>query len=548
MSSTEPRGLATAGRGGAWAATASPEAWLALVAWAVYVPPAARVVQLGPDAVEYVDIARRLLAGEGFLLGVKAYHVGGTDILHDGLAERAPLYPLLAALVLAGGAGLPGLQVVNAALAGISAALVCAIGRSLFGQQVGILAGILAIASPVVLVRMVPPMTEALHSSLTLLATWLVLRFSCPPRPAAMLAAGVALGLGYLARPTTALLALALLAGLIVVAGRRHDLRRPLAAFAGGLLALVTPISLYSLLTRGSPSYSGQSYLYAVFKDSDVLRNGYRGPLPTAGEFIAANFPFVVGAIAENAAAYAQMLVLDVDWLLLLAPAWPLALLALARGQYPRVAWPALLVAAANFATYAATWSNYQERYQLLTLLLLLPFAVDGLGRLGLGRLRLGKSHLTGLHLAVLVVAAFWSATLVRQYQGQFSYGGQPVGARTDRGVRWTGPPRWVGDNDLARLLDWIDGRTAPREGLAHGQPWPLTFFTGRPATLLPIRLTEEQLRAFIVDYRVGYVAIDTRDRDRRGYQTQLEALSAAGVRASAVGAYRVFDTRSLWR
>jgi len=31
-----------------------------------------------PDAIEYLDIARRLAAGDGFMLGIKAFHFGGT--------------------------------------------------------------------------------------------------------------------------------------------------------------------------------------------------------------------------------------------------------------------------------------------------------------------------------------------------------------------------------------------------------------------------------------------------------------------------------------
>ena len=55
---------------------------------------------------------------------------------------------------------------------------------------------------------------------------------------------------------------------------------------AVGLLVFVIPMSVFSEITRGSLSYSGQSYLYSVYKDSDVLRNGYGKAIPTASEFI----------------------------------------------------------------------------------------------------------------------------------------------------------------------------------------------------------------------------------------------------------------------
>ncbi len=493
----------------------NPGLLLAALAFILYLPPAIRVVQLNPDVVEYVDIGRRLVAGEGYRLGVKAYHFGGTEVLHDGLAERPPLYPLMVAALFKAGLGLLGVQVANAVLASACVALVFALGARLFGRRAGLLAGLLAVASPVMVARMVPPMTEAVALSLSLLAAWLVVRFADPPRWQAFAVAGMALGLGYLTRPTAAGLALALLLG-VAAAGRN---RRRLVA------PIVFPITIYSLATRGSLSYSGQTYLYAVQKDADVLRNGYGRPLPTPAEFVTANPDFVAAAVLDNISDYAKLVFLDGDWLLLLLPVWPFAIAALVRGRYPRAACPVLLLAAANFFTYALTWANYQERYQLLTLLLLLPFAVDGLERLGLSRLSLALGRRVDLlHIAVAGIALFWSVTLVREYRGEFRYGEEPTFTRVDRGLRWTGPPRWVQDNDLSRIIDWINARTDRDDVLAHGQPWPFTFFTERPATLLPIKLTPERLRGFLVDYRVAYVLLDTRDRDRRVYQDDLEA------------------------
>jgi hypothetical protein len=77
-----------------------PAVWSAVLAFLLYLPPAVSVLQLDPDAVEHIDLARRFIAGEGYVLGIKAYHVGGTEVVHNGLDERAPLYPLLAAAVL----------------------------------------------------------------------------------------------------------------------------------------------------------------------------------------------------------------------------------------------------------------------------------------------------------------------------------------------------------------------------------------------------------------------------------------------------------------
>ena len=540
-----------------------PPLVLGLLAFLLYLQPAVRVVQLTPDTVEYVDVARRLLAGEGYLLGVKAYHFGGTDVLHDGLAERPPLFVLLVAGVLGTGLGLPAVQVVNALLAAACVGLVVSIAGRLFGPPVALASGALAAASPVMLARLVPPMTEALAILLALVAIWAVLIGLERGRALPFATAGVALGLGYLTRPTLAILLPTLALGILLGARDRRGCARQVGALLAGALLFIVPISGYSLVTRGTPSYSGQTYLYAVFKDSDVLRNGYGRALPTPGEFIRGNWEFVLVAIQENVRDYAFLLFADGDWLRPLVFALPLAVLGLARGWYPRATIVVGLAALANFAVYAATWANYQERYQVLTLLLLLPIlvrAIDGLlvGVATLASRRLGDaprggqiaSTVRGGLLATLVVAVglAWSGTFVDAYRGEFRYGDEPTKARVDGGLRWTGPPRWVQDNDLAKVADWVNDNTGQADVLAHREPWPYTFFTRRPATLLPTKLTPDRLHRFLVEYRVAYVLLDTRDRDRRAYADDLDALAVEGVTASTVGSHRAYDTRALWR
>ena len=112
-----------------------------------------------------------------------------------------------------------------------------------------------------------------------------------------------------------------------------------------------------------------------------MLRNGYGRPLPTPVEFISSNLDFVLVAMLENVRDYANLLLLDRDWLRPLLPAWIGVLLALVWRAYPRRAIIPAALALASFVTYALTWANFQERYQLPTLLLLLPFLAHGLAR-----------------------------------------------------------------------------------------------------------------------------------------------------------------------
>jgi hypothetical protein len=115
---------------------------LAILAIALNLPLALRALQLEPDAVEFMDIARHLARGEGYLLAIKPYYVDGSPVVHDGLVERAPLVPWLFALLLRLGLGPTAFQALNGLIYGACVALICAIGSSLFGRRVGLLAAV----------------------------------------------------------------------------------------------------------------------------------------------------------------------------------------------------------------------------------------------------------------------------------------------------------------------------------------------------------------------------------------------------------------------
>src|SRR3954447_16348518 len=103
------------------AITSSAPLLVGLLAWGLCLPSAARVIQLSPDMVEYVDVARRLAGGEGYVLGIKAYHIGGPAVLQDGLIHRTPLFTSIMAGILWLGLDLYAVQLVNAAFGAFSA-------------------------------------------------------------------------------------------------------------------------------------------------------------------------------------------------------------------------------------------------------------------------------------------------------------------------------------------------------------------------------------------------------------------------------------------
>jgi hypothetical protein len=338
--------------------------------------------------------------------------------------------------------------------------------------------------------------------------------------------------------------------------GRRWRLS---IALGIGMLLILVPATLYSLVTRGRLSYSGKGYLYGVVSDADVMENGYQAAPLSPLQFVTTRPGFVLHAILDVTTLYVRSLFLEREWLAPLAVGWPGALLALVRGLYPRSAWIVLTAAGVNLLFYSLTWSSWQDRFLLTTLFLLLPFAVDGTLRGIRGLIGWLPAHLVSCASVrraeavttvalVVAVAALWLPRFILQARGEFRYGERVAGTRVDDGLRWTGPPRWVNDGSLDEEIDWIRASTGPDDVLAHGQPWPYTLFTGRPSVLLPYRLSDDRLRDFLIEYRVAYLLFDPRDPQRRDYHDQLRDLSGLGVRSTRVGALMVFDTRPMWQ
>ena len=222
-------------RAARWWAEIGPPLLVALLAWALMLPSAARVVQLSPDMVEYVDVARRVVNGEGYVLGIKAYHIGGPEVVHDGLLHRTPLFTLMMAGMLAIGLDLYAVQVLNAAFGAVAAAMVCSIGTRLFGRTVGIAAGVLAAASPVGLAQQVQIQSDALSTALTLAAIRLLIVAADRETIRPALLAGLLFGLGYLARPPVVVVAGALVLALPLLAPSGVLARRLMLGLVGGL-------------------------------------------------------------------------------------------------------------------------------------------------------------------------------------------------------------------------------------------------------------------------------------------------------------------------
>jgi len=524
-----------------------PSFWVALVTCGLYFWPAISVINIDRDMVEYVDTARHLASGQGYTLAVKGFHIGGTDIVHNGLDERAPLYTLLIAGLMALGVNLAGLQLGNVLLVAGCAALVSELGTTLFDRQTGVLAGLLAAVSPQTLNFLIPIMTEALSSCLMLAATLALTRGMVSLRRSSFVLAGTALGLAYLTRPIMGGLGCCLFIAALLGAENRRVVARRLWLTGIAALVWVGPITVYSLVTRGSLSYLGQTYLFVVLRDFDVMSRSWLQPLPSFAEFIQQNSTNVRDAIAKSFVQYTAKIFFTRNWLLPCLPIVPVVLWTLLRCHYARRTFPLMVVAAGNFVMHALIWSAFQPRYQVLTLLALLPILVDALGRSGLAQLRWSAlPRFSALCLSVALIAVVWSPVLVDAYQGRILRDVETLGTRSTFGIRWTGPPNWLDDRDFNLFLSWIRTNTDPSAAFAHDEPHAITFFTQRPAVRLADLPDTEALLVFVKTYRVSYVVIRNESILWRRYGSDLTNMEDRDVQRTDIGRLRVFDVRAI--
>ena len=200
----------------------------------------------GTDMEFLVEWARRIAGGDLFIRGT-------------GPFWWAPLFPyaLGAILAMAGPANLLGAALVQAILGALTAVVVYLLGRKLFDDATGLLAGLLAgVYGPVIFYTGIF-LSTTLEVFLSVLILYLVTIALAQPTIPRWVGAGIVAGLGCLARPNFLLGVLALLAVLPLLLARED--RRPDwssvwragIAFALGVILMIAPATARNRIEGG---------------------------------------------------------------------------------------------------------------------------------------------------------------------------------------------------------------------------------------------------------------------------------------------------------
>jgi 4-amino-4-deoxy-L-arabinose transferase-like glycosyltransferase len=221
------------------------------------------------------------------VLDALAYHEWALEILAgnwlgDRIYYQDPLYPFfLAGLYAIFGPGSIGVLLAQSALDAVSAVLLFATARRLFGAMPALVAGLLAAGYAPFLYFSSLLLKAPLKLFLFDLTFLLLVRAAQMGRPRQWLAAGFAFGLAALARGNALLFAPVLLAWIALDRARSRSVRANSAALAcAGIAFAILPVAARNLVVGGElvllNSQAGQNFYIGNFRGNDT--GGYRAP------------------------------------------------------------------------------------------------------------------------------------------------------------------------------------------------------------------------------------------------------------------------------
>ncbi|MBI3961698.1 MAG: glycosyltransferase family 39 protein [Deinococcus sp.] len=488
----------------------------------VRVLPATLVANLSPDAVEYLNIGQHLARGDGLVLSIKFHYFNSLPVVHSALADRPPLYPLLVGLLWALWQSQAVVQLASAALGALNVLLLYLMARQAYGWRAARLAAAALVVTPPMFGTSLLPWSEQLSLVWVLLALWLYQGYL--RRPWVVPAIGILCALAYLTRQASMAVLVCLLVLLWLDTRRWSEMALALASFA---LALA-PLAVVNLLQGRGPLASSQQYHFVVARFTEGMWWGFSRQYPTPWGFIAAHPLVVAGGVLWNLGTYILNLVW---WLAGVLPALPRLV---AKGSRLWATRNALIIAAGTLVLHSLVWSTTDAfRFMLVPVVVLLPPLAAGLLTWVRG-LRRRHPHRSrwAYGIALFLLLGLFSADVVRVNVSAIL-----VYLRQGRMVApaLVGPPenlgRWLGQNTPAGAV------------VAAVNPWMPAYLSHRPAVLLPVNLTGEQLQRFLAQYQVEVVVVDTQDPLLRPQvPTYLETLEAVGSEQATFGHLVIFS------
>jgi hypothetical protein len=478
------------------------------------------------DGAEYLAIARSLRSAGRYATDLKYQFYTDDPIRHEAWADRPPLYPCLAAAAALAAPALDptaAARLANALLACAALVLAALYLRSRYGDAAALLTCGYVFLLPHAVYWTAQPMTESVSLLLGFGALLAWRGVERRPGPSG-LAAGLLCGLHYLARPTGALVFLAIVGDALWRlrdASIRSGVWRSVGLAGAGFALCAAPYHLLLWRLYDAPFHSSLGYVLAIGTYYEVTYFGFEAQRLTPAEFLLRRGAEIPGLIGRQAWSHAQALLIPLFGLL------PLAFRAHSAGgiSFPRLH---SLLLVLWIGVHTAIWSAWgSSRYFLLCFpLLAAPLFAAAL------RLRAAEPESSSLRrLAALLPAASFAGLAVALF---VFYAEQ---LRPDHGVRALPALRAA-----AAALD--DTRV-----VASDRPATLNLVLERPSVMLPRTTDPAQLARFIERYRPDALVLFLDEPQKRAAEAMAAAwragrLPARWVLAADGGMYLIARPR----
>jgi hypothetical protein len=363
-------------------------ALLVAVSLAVRLYPAVTAVNLTPDAVEYLDMARQDARGEFGAVTLKRHYLDAYPVTYPGNGLRPPLFPLAAGAVLAAGGSVITVQAANALAASLAVGVWFLAFAPLFSWRAAAGGALAASFSIWYWGSSVIALTEPLSMLLAGLTAWVVTTGRWRTLGGAAGLGGLC-ALSFLTRRMNGML-LPLVLGLFgLEAWRGTGSVTDRLRFAGRCLvllfvwaAVLAPFAVKNVRDFGTPFYDPNT---AVFRGGEETFDHYSASPPaTFAEYVRhKGVRPLAASVGRAALKNLKASLAGPGGLGLLSLALPLVVFYLFRGSQPPGVWFLVSLAVLNFTAYSLVgFHGYDDpRFILFTTFPLCPLCLQALER-----------------------------------------------------------------------------------------------------------------------------------------------------------------------
>ena len=418
-----------------------------------------------PDAVEYLNIARHLTAGEGFVSSLKFHYLDSYPVVHQAIIDRPLGWPIFLSLLLRLNPDPAFSQAVILFLGAANSALIYLLFRRYLPQRSAFLGGVLYALNPNLLITNRLLLAEPLAWFLALLGLNLFLALKLKP----MMVAAALLALAYLTRPELLFLILALTIYLIIARPRL------LPAWLLPILLLAAPYHWYSLKQGLGFFPFVESRVWQVFPFPDALAQFELRLTPS--------LTLIQRQLAFISSRWLVLGWLDLKQIFSFGWLGPLAItVILVPKKFIIKAWPLVFFGLISLALSTLTWPMFLEPERTLApvFIVLLLLILKSLTQIHSSLIKALLPITIAIYLVFDVHRLLW--------------------ARTD-------PANHLFPSNQETIA-WINQNTDARDIIAAADPWTINYATRRPSLILPKNLTRENFGRFIDTYRPAYIIL----------------------------------------